>query len=150
MIMKTMRALSLLLPLLAAWLPAQSREFHFFDPARLVDVQGTVQELDFREMYGKKTPFLVLTLLGDDGRVFAVELCPQWFLETDIAAGMKVRIRGSLLAQAEAPPCLIAQEISLLGERIVLRDRRGFPMWSRHGPQDGSGNRKGPGRRGRR
>jgi hypothetical protein len=150
MIMKTMRALSFLLPLLAACLPAHSREFHFFDPARLVDVQGTVQELDFREMYGKKTPFLVLTLLGDDGHVFAVELCPQWFLETDIAAGMKVRIRGSLLSEAEAPPYLIAQEISLLGERIVLRDRRGFPMWSRHGAQDGSGNRKGPGRRGKR
>lgn len=147
--MKTMRTLPVLLALLAAWLPAQSREFHYFDPDRLVDLQGTVRKLDFREVYGKKTPFLVLTLLGEEGDVYTVELCPQWFLEADIAAGMKIRIRGSRLAGGEGPAYLIAQEVSLQGERILLRDRRGFPLWSQRGAQEGGG-RKGAGRHGRR
>jgi len=135
---------------LASSLHSQPSAFHFFDPDKLVDVQGTVQRIDLEETYGQRSRFLVLTIRSPEQGVYRVEICPQWFLEQDIAAGMKVRIRGSLLAEAEGPPYLIAQQISLLGERIILRDRRGFPMWSRHGAQDGSGNRKGPLRRGRR
>lgn len=136
--------------LLASSLQAQPSSFHFFNPDKLVDIQGTVQRIDLEETYGKRSKFLVLTILSMEQGTCRVEVCPQWFLENDITVGMKIRIRGSLLSEAEGNPFLIAQEISLQGERIVLRDRRGFPLWSQHGIQDGSGNRKGPGRHGKR
>ncbi len=136
--------------LLAPSLLPQQSAFHFFDPKNLVDIQGTVQRIDLEETYGKRSRFLVLTVMSADRVPYRVEICPQWFLENDIAVGMKIRIHGSLLAEAGENAYLIAQEISLQGERIALRDRRGFPLWSQHGSMDGSGSRKGPGRRGKR
>jgi hypothetical protein len=136
--------------LLAPSLRSQQSAFHFFDPRNLVDIQGTVQRIDLEETYGKRSRFLVLTVLSAERVPYRVEICPQWFLENDIAVGMKIRIHGSQLAEAGKDSYLIAQEISLQGERIALRDRRGFPLWSRHGSMDGSGDRKGPGRHGKR
>lgn len=136
--------------LLASSLWPQQPGFHFFDPKNLVDIQGTVQRIDLKEIYGKKSRFLVLTVESPDRDLYRVEVCPQWFLENDIAVGMKILIHGSLLAEAKGDAYLIAQEISLHGDRITLRDRRGFPMWSQQGSQDGRGKRVGPGRRGKR
>ena len=136
--------------LLVPSLRSQQSGFHYFDPKSLVDIQGTVQRIDLEETYGKRSRFLVLTVMNADQVPYRVEICPQWFLENDIAVGMKIRIHGSLLAKTGENAYLIAQEISLQGERIALRDRRGFPMWSLHGSMDGNGNRKGPGRRGKR
>ncbi|MCU0235653.1 MAG: hypothetical protein MUC72_01040 [Acidobacteria bacterium] len=136
--------------LLASSLRPQQPGFHFFDPKSLVEIQGTVQRIDLEETYGKRSRFLVLTVMSADRVPYRVEICPQWFLENDIAVGMKIRIHGSLLAETGENAYLIAQEISLQGERIALRDRRGFPLWSRQGSMEGGGSRKGPGRRGKR
>ncbi|MEI6614159.1 MAG: hypothetical protein WCL37_04620 [Chrysiogenales bacterium] len=62
---------------------------------------------------------------------------------------MNIRIRGSLLTTAAGTFYLIAQEISLQGERITLRDSKGFPLWSRSGGS-GQGNRIGIGGHGKR
>lgn len=129
-------------------LPAQ-RPFHFFDPGNLVTIQGTVQRIDVEDVYGKKSKFVVLTVLSTDQKTFRVEIGPQWFLENDIAAGMKIGIHGSLISETEGTFYLIAQEISFQGERILLRDRKGFPLWSQRGAQEGGGKRSGRGRRGK-
>jgi hypothetical protein len=134
---------------LASALSAQAGVFHFFDPQNLADIQGTVRNLGYEDVYGKKSNFLVLTILADDQRLVRVEVCPQWFFNNDIAVGMKIHIQGSLLDTGEGTPYLIARELSFQGERLVLRDRKGFPLWSQKGSQGGRGNRKGPGGRGR-
>ncbi|HSQ34685.1 MAG TPA: hypothetical protein VLQ89_01720, partial [Candidatus Binatia bacterium] len=86
---------------------------------------------------------------SDDQRLFRVEVCPQWFFTADIAVGMKVRVRGSLLEKPAGALYLIAQDISIQGDRITLRDGRGFPLWSRNNGQ-GYGRRLGPGGRGKK
>ena len=72
-------------------------DFHYFDHKKLTDIQGQVLSIDFEEVYGKKSAFLMLSIQSDDQRLFRVEVCPQWFFAADIAVGMKIRIRGSLL-----------------------------------------------------
>ncbi len=138
----------ILAALLASSLPSQQTAFHFFDPGRMIDIQGTVQRIDYEDLYGKKSRFLVLTVLSDDQRQFRIEICPQWFFASDIAVNMKVQVRGSLLDSADGERYLIAQQISFQGERIALRDRKGFPYWSQRGAQDG-GRRSGRVRRGK-
>jgi len=132
-------------------LTAQTPVFHYFDPKTLVDIQGQVLNIDFEEVYGKKSSFLMLSIQSEDQRLFRVEVCPQWFFAADIAVGMKVHIHGSLLETAASTFYLIAQEISFQGERITLRDSKGFPMWSQRGQnQGGHGDHRGPGGRGKR
>lgn len=137
------------MPLLAALLDAERPSAHFFDPERIVEIQGTVRRVELAEPYGKNSSFIVLTVDSAERGLCRVEIGPQWFLENDIAEGMKVLMRASLLAGSQPPPYLIAQEISIQGERIVLRDLRGFPLWSRRGDLD-EGRRRGSGRHGRR
>jgi hypothetical protein len=148
--MRHARALLILIPWLAGTLPAQQPPFHFFDPAKVIDLQGTVQRIDYEDVYGKKSRFLVLTVLGGDQQLYRVEICPQWFFERDIAVGMKVQVHGSLIDRETGSPYLIAQQLSFQGERIALRDGRGFPLWSQRGAQDGTGRRAGRGRHGKR
>ena len=141
--------LAAILLLVPSWL-APAADFHFFDPTKLTDIQGTVQRIGYEEIYEKKSQFLMLTILDADQRLFQVEVCPQWFFVTDIAVGMKIHIRGSLLEAVEGATYLIAQEVSLQGERTPMRDSKGFPLWSQRGAQVGRGNKRGPGGRGRR
>jgi hypothetical protein len=137
--------------LAAISLTAQVSPFHYFDNKTLTSVQGQVLEIDFKEVYGKKSAFLILFLKSDDQRLFNIEVCPQWFFAADIAVGMNIRIMGSLLPSSDDTFYMIAQEISLQGERIVLRDSKGFPLWSRGGQSgSGHGNRNGHGGRGKR
>ncbi len=138
----------LFVSLLPALLPGQAAPFHYFDPERLVDIQGSVRRIDLEETYAQGAKFLILTIERKDQGPCRVEICPAWFLENDIAIGMKVRFRASPLAAAQEIPYLIAQEISIQGERIALRDRHGFPLWSQRGLREGG--RKGAGRHGRR
>jgi hypothetical protein len=147
--MKKIAAGLVLFLTMASMLPAQAGAFHYFDPQKPFTIQGTVQALDYEDVYGKRSKFLVLTILSDDRRLFRVEICPQWFFHNDIAAGMKIHIQGSLLDSDEETPYLIARELSFQGERIVLRDRRGFPLWGRKGSQGGRASRKGSGGRGK-
>jgi len=127
---------------------AQTSGFHYFDHRKLTDIQGQVLSIDLNEVYGKKSAFLMISIQTEDQRLFKVEVCPQWFFATDIAVGMKVWIRGSQLENAAGKLYLIAQEISLHGERVALRDSKGFPLWSRHGA--GNESRNGSGGRGKR
>jgi len=136
--------------LAAISLLAQATPFHYFDHKKLIAIQGKVQRIGYEEVYGKKAEFLMLYIQSDDQRLFRVEVCPQWFLATDIAVGMKISIHGSPLQSSDNSLYLIAQEISLQGERIALRDSKGFPLWSQRGQPGGRGNRKGPGGRGKR
>lgn len=134
---------------LLALTPAQTPAFHYFDHQKLGDVQGKVLAIGFEDLYEKKSTFLMLSIQSEDQRLFRVEVCPQWFFAADIAVGMKVRVRGSLLQEKAGTLYLIAQEISLQGEQITLRDGRGFPLWSRSGG-NGHGKRLGPGGRGKK
>ncbi len=147
--MKRIKILFTLFQLLAVMpMLTQSSGFHYFDHTKLTDIQGMVLNIDYAQVYGIKSSFLMISIQSEDQRLFQVEVCPQWFFAADIAVGMKVHIRGSQLETSAGTLYLIAQEISLQGERITLRDSKGFPLWSRSG--NGHGTRMGPGGRGKR
>ena len=47
-----------------------------------------------------------------------------------VQKGEKVRIVGSLAGEKDGVKTVIAREMSLRGETLTLRDKRGFPSWS--------------------
>ena len=130
------------------------QDFHFFNIKSVVTVEGVIADITFEECYGKTSKFLFLRVQCKEGRSYRIEVCPEWFFQADIAIGMKLRIEGSTTGEdgtsADSAIYVIAREITFYGEKLTLRDPRGFPMWSRRADRSRSGERRGPkGGRGR-
>jgi DNA polymerase III alpha subunit (gram-positive type) len=135
--------LLLLLPIIAQENPvastAQDQEQavktqpHFYNVDREITVEGQVEDLKFEGRYEGKGHFLILMVKEKSrGEVMEVETAPAWFFKTDIHKGEKIRVVGSLTEdEKQGKKLVIAREIRINNQTITLRDRRGFPAWSR-------------------
>lgn len=115
---------------------------HFYDVDTEIKIEGTVADVKFEPRYDDRAPFLIVRLVEKGtGRTFLVEVSPAWFFDQDIHKGEPMRVTGSLLPGTDPSGAagLIAREVQYQGEKIAVRDKKGFPNWS-----------GGPMRRGRR
>jgi hypothetical protein len=104
---------------------------HFYNVDREIRLDGTVREISFEPRYKDRAPFLIV--LVDDGKLqetFSVEVSPAWFFDADLHKGEKVKIIGSLAEDGEGMKTVIARQMNLRGETVMLRDKKGFPSWS--------------------
>lgn len=116
---------------------------HFYDVDAEVLIEGSVESIRFEPRYAGTAPFLVLGLRErKTDRILQVEVSPVWFFDRDFHQGESVRIIGSLVSQPGQPSLLIAREVTVQGETVTVRDRKGFPSW-RGGPKGASGRRRG-------
>jgi hypothetical protein len=142
------RAAALRTALLAAFLAwtgtiAAQTSSHFYDVDTEVRIEGAVESIRFEPRYAGTAPFLVLGLREKKtDRILQVEVSPAWFFDRDFHQGEAVRIIGSLVSQPGQPALLIAREVTVQGETVTVRDRKGFPSW-RGGPKGSSGRRRG-------
>lgn len=118
---------------------AQTRP-HFYDVDREVTIEGQIEDLRFENRYEGKGNFLVLLVKEKSGgELVEVETAPAWFFRTDIHKGEKIRLVGSVTEEGkDGRKLVIARELRIGSQTITLRDRRGFPTWSR-----GQGRRRG-------
>jgi hypothetical protein len=104
---------------------------HFYNVDREIRVEGTVQEISLEPRYKDRAPFLIVLVLDEKlQETFSVEVSPAWFFGEDLHKGEKVRIVGSLAEEGEGTKTVIARQMNLRGETVMLRDKRGFPSWS--------------------
>lgn len=101
-----------------------------YDINTVGDVQGTV--LDFQEPDEGPARFVVS---GQRER-WVVLAAPAWFLKSSacrFSPGDSVTVRGSKTLGSDGVLYLIAREIQPAGDApvLVLRDRRGVPLWGR-------------------
>lgn len=113
---------------------------HFYDVDREVTIEGQIEDLRFENRYEGKGNFLVLLVKEKSGgELVEVETAPAWFFRTDIHKGEKIRLVGSVTEDSkDGRKLVIARELRIGNQTITLRDRRGFPTWSR-----GQGRRRG-------
>lgn len=106
---------------------------HFYNIDREITVEGQVEDLKFESRYEGRGHFLILLVKDKiSGELLEVETAPAWFFKTDIHKGEKIRLIGSLAEGGnQGKKLVIAREIKINNQTIVLRDRRGFPTWSR-------------------
>jgi len=116
----------------------------FYNVDTEIRIQGTVREILFEVRYKGRSPFMVIALdEKDTGQKFRIDISPSWFFDEDLHKGEKVEIVGSLVRSADDGKHVIAREVRLRGETLILRDTRGFPEWR------GGGTARGARRRGR-
>ncbi|MBC7348798.1 MAG: hypothetical protein H5U05_02365 [Candidatus Aminicenantes bacterium] len=112
--------------------PPASRH-HFYNVDREVTIEGQVEDIKFESRYESRSSFLILMVKDKiSNELVEVETAPAWFFRTDIHQGEKIRLVGSLAGeQKEGRKLVIAREMRISNQTITLRDRRGFPAWSR-------------------
>lgn len=102
----------------------------FYNVDKEVRVEGRVEAVAFEPRYKDNARFLMVRVVADrTGEEYRVEVGPDWFFSRDIHQGEKVRVVGSLVADAGGGTVLIARELRFRGETVTVRDARGFPMW---------------------
>jgi hypothetical protein len=129
-----MRRLSLLLPVVllvaaAAWAQAPPAKAPEYDPQFEVTLKGTVEDLHESKTRGDHPGLHVI--LRTETETVEVHACPVRFLkdlEFVIEKGDELTVVGSRPGEGEV---LVAREITKGQTSLILRDKKGDPVWTR-------------------
>lgn len=118
---------------MAASLLAQGGRGRLYNPSTETTVQGRVLTVD--SVGGRRGwSGIHLTLESKDVK-YDVHVGPKTYVDGHgfkFAVGDQLQVVGSEVASGETKS-LIAREIEKEGKTLVLRDKQGFPVWSRAG-----------------
>lgn len=118
---------------------------HFYNVDSEKKVEGTILEIIMEPRYKGSAPFLVIKLEEKNTHaLYNVEVSPAWFFDYDFHKGEHLTIVGSLYTTDGKTQNIIAREVRIRGETLVLRDKHGFPNW-RGGQMDRKGQKRGKG-----
>jgi hypothetical protein len=101
-----------------------------FDPKTVETLDGTIVKV--LVIKKKKMAEGIHLTVKTDGETIPVHLGPAWYVENQdmtLAAGDAIEVRGSRVTYA-GKPAIIAVEIRLGDDVLVLRDEDGFPRWA--------------------
>ncbi len=101
----------------------------FFSPDKKVEIEGRVERVEENQKFCRSSYFVVLNVKDRAGKVFKIYISPFWFFTHRPEVGEKVKIKGAYWEENRS--FIIAEWIYFRGEKIYLRDERGFPLWSR-------------------
>ena len=102
---------------------------HFYNVDREVDVTGMVLEVIMEPRYQDKAAFLTVILEDrTTSKRYTVEISPAWFFEQDLHQGELLKITGSLVAEGRVN-LVMARQVRMRGQMMVVRDKHGFPNW---------------------
>jgi len=102
-----------------------------YDPAKVETTSGTAESVG--TAVPMKGIYAAVALTLKTGKeTIAVHLSPEWYiarLDTKIAKGDAVEVKGSRVAFAYKP-AIIAAEVKKGDNVLILRDSAGIPAWS--------------------
>ena len=101
-----------------------------YDVAKEVTIKGTVEEIT--EVPNPKGQIGIYLTVKTAGAEMEVRICPNSFLkefEVVFHKGDQVIITGSKVRVNEKD-AILAREIELGNNKIVLRDKQGVPVWT--------------------
>jgi hypothetical protein len=101
-----------------------------YDPAKETKITGVIDEV--KEFTGAKGEIGVALMVKAGSELVEVRLCPNSFLkefEVTFNKGDKVEITGAKV-KSEDKELLLAREIVMGNNTIVLRDKQGAPVWT--------------------
>ena len=131
--------------LLASSLSSGQKTDHFYNVDKEIRVEGKIQKVVMESRYKDTAPFLIVLLEEKNTKkVYTVEISPVWFFDQDFHQGEHLSVVGSLTFSGKNGMNIIAREVQLRGDTLVLRDKRGFPTWrGGKGLSSRKGRRKG-------
>lgn len=132
--------------LLLACFPAFGQKTeHFYNVDKEIRVEGKIQKIVMEPRYKNTASFLIV-YLEEKGtkKIYTVEISPVWFFDQDFHQGENLTVIGSLTSSGENGLNIIARQVQMRGETLILRDKHGFPTWrGGKGLSSRKGRRKG-------
>jgi hypothetical protein len=125
----------------------EGRGFKYYRVDQVITIKGEIKEIKKEECYRSNNFMVIYLEEKKSGRVYRVEVSPDWFYNVDLMKGGSIEITGSYTKTKEQN-LVIARSISFQGELYRFRDKHGFPLWQgkrrqmRHGGK-GRQKRKG-------
>ena len=118
---------------------------HFYNVDKEIRIEGKIQKIVMEPRYKDTAPFLIVYLEEKDTKkLYTVEISPVWFFDQDFHQGEHLTVTGSLTSSGENGLNLIAGEVQMRGDTLILRDKHGFPTWrGGKGLSTRKGRRKG-------
>jgi len=131
--MKKGLSLFIMVYLLGFWSFSSDQEpqkpLHFYNVDTEKKIKGTIQEIIMEPRYKGSSPFLIIRLEEKKThQKFIVEISPVRFFTHDFHKGEELEVVGSLYSK-EGSQNIIARQMRIRGEIIILRDKHGFPAW---------------------
>ncbi len=114
----------------AGW-STRSAYHSLFNPRTVETFRGTILAIDTFSFAGGGRPGIHLRMLRRQDTV-AVHLGPLWYLEnqeTAFSVRDTVGVKGSRIT-FDGKPAVIAMEVRKGDSTLVLRDAKGYPVWS--------------------
>lgn len=163
--------LSLLLSL--SFLSAQAKEapnkgkkeLRYYRIDTVKTISGHITAVKSERSFHKKEFTVLYIKEKKNGKIYRVEVAPQWFFDLDLVTGSRIEVQGSF-SRTGGMNQIMTRSITFQGEQHQFRDSSGFPMWRgknrgnkyrgrrnrRHGQgrDKGKGKGKGKGRGGPR
>ena len=100
-----------------------------YDAATETTLKGTVEDIKIVPGPGEGEHLLIKT--GDQS--ILVHVAPGTFLkemDVEFAKGDDVEVVGSKIKNAEGQDEILAREVSRKNSSLVLRDKKGIPIWA--------------------
>lgn len=103
---------------------------HFYNVDKEIKIEGTIQKIIMELRYKDASPFLIVILDEKNSReTYRVEISPKRFFDYDLHKGENLKVTGSLYMTGDKSLNIIAREVRIRGEILILRDKHGFPNW---------------------
>ena len=130
---------------LASFSSSAQKTEHFYNVDNEIRVEGKIQKIVMESRYKDTAPFLIVLLEEKNTKkVYTVEISPVWFFDQDFHQGENLTVIGSLTTSGKNSMNIIAREVQVRGDTLVLRDKHGFPTWrGSKGLSSRKGRRKG-------
>jgi len=113
--------------------PRGPRGAPVYNPATEITVKGTVEAV--HQVTGRQGWGGTHLQLKTESETLDVHVGPSWFLsqkKMTFAKGDQIEVTGSKVKFDKAD-ALLAREITKGDQKLTLRDKNGFPVWSRRG-----------------
>lgn len=139
------KILGMVILLLTSFSAFGQKTEHFYNVDKEIRIEGKIQKIVMEPRYKDTAPFLIVYLEEKDTKkLYTVEISPVWFFDQDFHQGEHLTVTGSLTSSGENGLNLIAREVQMRGDTLILRDKHGFPTWrGGKGLSSRKGRRKG-------
>lgn len=100
-----------------------------YDPKNEMTVKGTVE--DIKVVPGAMEG--IHLVLKSEEQTILVHIAPEKFLkemETEFSKGDQLEVIGCKIKDEEGNDELLARQVTKSGDQLLLRDKRGTPIWA--------------------